>query len=257
MMQRLAGQVAIVTGAGTGIGQGIATRLGSEGAKVIVDYVGEPAGAEQTLHAIEQAGGEGEIVQADITRCEDIHNLLDTAWQRFGSADILVNNAGIEHKADFWDTAETDYDKVLSVNLRGPFFLTKEFVCRLRDAKQPGRIVNVSSVHEDMAFPGFSTYCCSKGGMRMLMRDLAVELGPLGITVNNVAPGAIATPINTALLENKPKLDALLKNIPLGRLGTPEDVAGVVAFLASEDAAYITGATFVVDGGLMRNYHEQ
>jgi glucose 1-dehydrogenase len=108
-----------------------------------------------------------------------------------------------------------------------------------------------------MAFPGFATYCCSKCALRMLMRDLAVELGPLGITVNNVAPGAIATPINTALLEDKPKLNALLGKIPLGRLGKPEDVAGLVAFLASEDGAYVTGATFVVDGGLMRSYHEQ
>jgi glucose 1-dehydrogenase len=256
-MQRLTGKVAIVTGAGTGIGQGVAIRLGSEGAKVIIDYIGDPAGAERTLTAIERAGGTGDIVQADVTRNEDIHNLMDTAWDRFGSADILVNNAGIEHKADFWDTTEADYDKILGVNLRGPFFLTKEFVCRLRDAKQPGRIINISSVHEDIAFPGFTTYCCSKGGMRMMMRNLAVELGPLGITVNNVAPGAIVTPINTALLNDKPKLNALLKNIPLGRLGTPEDVAGLVAYLASEDAAYITGATFVVDGGLMRNYHEQ
>jgi glucose 1-dehydrogenase len=256
-MQRLTGKVAIVTGAGTGIGQGIATRLGSEGARIIVDYVGDPAGAKQTLSQIESAGGVGEIVQADVTRCEDIANLMDAAWQQFGSADILVNNAGVEHKADFWDTTEADYDKVLNVNLRGPFFLTREFVRRLRDAKRPGRIMNISSVHEDMAFPGFATYCCSKGAMRMLTRNLAVELGPLGITVNNVAPGAIATPINTSLLADKPKLDALLHNIPLGRLGTPNDVAGMVAFLASDDAAYISGATFFVDGGLMRNYHEQ
>jgi glucose 1-dehydrogenase len=127
----------------------------------------------------------------------------------------------------------------------------------LRDAKKLGRIINISSVHEDMAFPGFATYCASKGGLRMLMRDLAVELGPLGITVNNVAPGAIATPINKSLLENKSELNALLANIPLGRMGTPEDVAGLVAFLASDDSAYITGSTFVVDGGLMRNYREQ
>ncbi len=199
----------------------------------------------------------GEIVQADVTRIEDDRSLVDTAWTRFGAADILVNNAGMEKKSDFWDTTEADYDKVLAVNLRGPFFLTQAFVRRLRDAKKPGRIVNISSVHEDMAFPGFATYCCSKGGLRMLMRDLAVELGPLGITVNNVAPGAIATPINTALLEDKPKLNALLARIPLGRLGSPEDVAGLVAFLASDEASYITGATFVVDGGLMRNYHEQ
>jgi glucose 1-dehydrogenase len=256
-MKRLAGKVAIVTGAGTGIGQGIATRLGAEGAKVIIDYVGDAGGAEQTLTAIRQAGGDGDAVQADVTKSGDIHDLLETAWQRFGSANILVNNAGVEHKADFWDTHEADYDRVLNVNLRGPFFLTKEFVCRLRDARQPGRIINVSSVHEDMAFPGFATYCCSKGALRMLTRDLAVELAPSGITINNVAPGAIITPINTALLEDKPKLDALLKNIPLGRLGTPEDVAATVAFLASDDAAYITGATLVVDGGLMRNYHEQ
>jgi glucose 1-dehydrogenase len=256
-MQQLTGKVAIVTGAGTGIGQGIAVRLGSEGARIIVDYVGSSEGAKQTLSAIESAGGTGEIVQADVTRCEDIGNLMDTAWQQFGSADILVNNAGVEHKADFWDTTEADYDKVLNVNLRGPFFLTREFVRRLRDAKRPGRIINISSVHEDMAFPGFATYCCSKGAMRMLTHNLAVELGPLGITINNVAPGAIATPINTSLLTDKPKLNALLGKIPLGRLGTPDDVAGMVAFLASDDAAYITGGTFIVDGGLMRNYHEQ
>ena len=145
----------------------------------------------------------------------------------------------------------------MAVNLRGPFFLAQAFVRRLRDAQKPGHIVNISSVHEDMAFPGFTTYCCSKGGLRMMMRNLAVELGPLGITINNVAPGAIATPINKSLLEDKPKLDALLATIPLGRLGSPQDVAGLVAFLASDDASYITGSTFIIDGGLMRNYHEQ
>jgi len=256
-MSGITGKVAIVTGAGTGIGQGIAKRLGAEGAKLIVDYVGGPEGAQETKRAIEQAGGEAEIVLADVTRSEDIRNLVDAAWSRFGSADILVNNAGMEHRSDFWETTEEEYDRVMAVNLRGAFFLSQAFVRRLRDEKKPGRIVNISSVHEDMVFPGFSTYCCSKGGMRMMMRDLAMELGPLGITVNNVAPGAIVTPINKALLEDKPKLNALLNNIPLGRMGTPEDVAGVVAFLVSDDAAYITGSTFVVDGGLMRNYKEQ
>ncbi len=253
----MTGKVAIVTGAGTGIGQGIAKRLGCEGAKVVVDYVGDPGGANETRRAIEKAGGEGAIIPADVTRSEDIRTLVNAAWDKFGSADVLVNNAGVEHKSDFWDTQESEYDKVMTVNLRGPFFLTQMFVQRLRQAKRPGRIVNISSVHEDMAFPGFATYCCSKGGMRMLMRNLAVELGPLGITVNNVAPGAISTPMNTALLHDKPKLDALLEKIPLGRLGTPEDVAGLVAFLASKDADYVTGATFFVDGGLIRSYHEQ
>jgi glucose 1-dehydrogenase len=161
-MHGLLGKVAIVTGAGTGIGQGIAKRLGCDGAKVIVDYVGDPAGAEQTRRAIEEAGGEGEVVCADVTRSDDIRTLVDSAWEKFGSADILVNNAGVEHKSDFWSTQESEYDKVLAVNLRGPFFLTQMFVQRLRQAKKPGRIVNISSVHEDMAFPGFATYCCSK-----------------------------------------------------------------------------------------------
>jgi glucose 1-dehydrogenase len=256
-MQPFEGKVAIVTGAGSGIGQGIAKRLGCEGARVIVDYIGIPEGAEETRRAIEQCGSQGKIVQADVTRQEDICKLVDTAWDQFGSADILVNNAGMEKKSMFWETPEEEYDKIMAVNLRGPFFLTQAFVRRLRDAKKPGRIINISSVHEDMAFPGFSTYCCSKGGLRMLMRNLAVELGPLGITINNVAPGAIATPINKSLLEDKPKLNALLNNIPVGRMGTPEDVAGLVSYLASDAASYVSGSTFVIDGGLMRNYREQ
>jgi glucose 1-dehydrogenase len=256
-MQRLQGKVAIVTGGGSGIGQGIAERLGCEGARVIIDYVGSDTGADQTRRAIEACGSTGEVVQGDVTKVNDDRRLVETAWDRFGSADILVNNAGMEKKSAFWDTPEDEYDQVMAVNLRGPFFLTQAFVRRLRDANKPGRIINISSVHEDMAFPGFTTYCCSKGGLRMMMRNLTVELGPLGITVNNIAPGAIATPINKALLADKIKLNALLANIPLGRLGTPADVAGMVAFLASDDASYVTGATFLIDGGLMRNYREQ
>jgi glucose 1-dehydrogenase len=256
-MQQLQGKVAVVTGASSGIGQGIARRLGREGARVMVDYIGHPEGADETVRAIESEGGEAETFAADVTRVDEMRALIDRAWSRFGSADILVNNAGMEKKSAFWETSQSDYDQVMAVNLRGPFFLSQAFVQRLREAGKPGRIINISSVHEDMVFPGFATYCASKGGLRMLMRDLAVELGPLGITVNNVAPGAIATPINRSLLDNQAQLDALLANIPLGRLGTPEDVAGLVSFLASEDAAYVTGSTFVVDGGLMRNYREQ
>ncbi len=256
-MGTLAGQTAIVTGSSSGIGQGIAERLAQEGANVVIDYVGGPDGAQETLKKVEAAGAKGVIVEADVSQLDAVRKLVNATWQAFGGADILVNNAGVEKEAPFWEVTEQEYDFVLGVNLKGPFFLTQAFVQRLIEAKKPGRVINISSVHEDMAFPNFATYCASKGGVRMLMRDLAVELGPLGITVNNVAPGAISTPINTALLENKPKLNALLKNIPLGRLGTVDDVAGLVAYLASDAAAYVNGSTFVIDGGLMRNYHEQ
>lgn len=254
---RLQGKVAIVTGGGSGIGQAIAKRLGCEGARVIINYRGSEAGADETRRTIEACGGQGFVVRGDVTKTDDLRRMVDAAWDKFGSADILVNNAGMEKRSDFWDTPEEEYDQQMAVNLRGPFFLAQAFVRRLRAAKKPGRIINISSVHEDMAFPGFTAYCCSKGGLRMMMHNLTVELGPLGITVNNIAPGAIVTPINKALLEDKTKLDALLQKIPLGRLGTTDDVAGMVAWLASDEASYVTGGTFLIDGGLMRDYHEQ
>jgi glucose 1-dehydrogenase len=257
MSNRLSGKVAIVTGSGTGIGKSIAIRFASEGATVVVNYRDHPEQADDTKAKAEAAGGKAITVQADVSIIADTQRLIDETYNQLGRCDILINNAGIEIEAPFWEVTEKQYDAVLDVNLKGAFFLTQAFVRRLRDAKLPGHVINISSVHEDMVFPHFSTYCASKGGIRMLMRDLAVELGPLGITVNNIAPGAINTPINASLLANKPKLDALLANIPLGRLGTPEDVAALATFLASDEAAYITGSTYVIDGGLMRNYHEQ
>jgi glucose 1-dehydrogenase len=257
MSGRLAGKVAIVTGSGSGIGQAIAIRFASEGATVVVDYRNNIEKSQETASKAEAAGGKAILVRADVTSLADTQNLVDQAYQQLGRCDILVNNAGIEKNAPFWDVTEADYDAVLNVNLKGAFFVTQAFVRRLRDAKLPGRIINISSVHEDMVFPHFSTYCASKGGIRMLMRDLSVELGPLGITINNIAPGAIATPINTKMMADKSELDALLRNIPLGRMGTPDDVSGLALFLASDDGAYVTGSTYFVDGGLIRNYHEQ
>jgi glucose 1-dehydrogenase len=257
MADRLAGKVALVTGSGSGIGRAIAERLASEGATLVIDYVGPEAGADETKAAIVAAGGKAIAIEGDVSKVADCTSLIEQTWQQLGSCDILVNNAGVEKPADFVDVTEADYDFVLNINLKGAFFLTQAFVRKLKAANKPGRVINISSVHEDMVFPHFSTYCASKGAMRMLMRDLAVELGPLGITVNNIAPGAINTPINTSLLADKPKLDALLANIPLGRLGKPEEVAGVAAFLASEEGSYVTGSTYFLDGGLIRNYHEQ
>jgi glucose 1-dehydrogenase len=257
MAGRLDGRTAVITGSGSGIGQAIAERLAMEGANCVIDYVDHVEEADQTLDKIRASGGKAVLVQADVSIVADCTRLIASAWSELGSCDILVNNAGIEKSANFIDVTEADYDAVLGVNLKGAFFLTQAFVRKLIIAKKPGRVINISSVHEDMVFPHFSTYCASKGAMRMVMRDLAVELGPAGITVNNIAPGAINTPINTSLLADKPKLDALLANIPLGRLGEPGEVAGVAAFLASDDGAYVTGSTYFIDGGLIRNYHEQ
>lgn len=256
-MSRFAGKVAIVTGSSSGIGQSIAIRLGSEGAAVVVDFLSHPDAANDTKTKIEAAGGKAIVMHADVSQLADVQNLVDQAWTQLGGCDILVNNAGVERNAPFWQVTEADYDLVMNTNLKGAFFLTQRFVQRLMDAKKPGRVINISSVHEDMVFPNFASYCAAKGGMRMLMRDLAMELGPSGITVNNVAPGAIATPINSKMMSNPTQLAALLNNIPLGRMGTPEEVASLVAFLASDEAAYVTGSTYVMDGGLMRNYKEQ
>lgn len=259
MSQRFDGKVAVVTGSSSGIGQAIALRLASEGAAVVIDYRSRDQGAADTEKMIKAADPQAKFitVMADVTKIADTTNLIEQAWSQLGSCDILINNAGVEKGADFWDVTEEDYDMVLDVNLKGAFFLTQAFVRKLRDAKKPGRIINISSVHEDMVFPHFASYCASKGGLRMLMRNLAVELGPLGITVNNVAPGAIITPINKSLLENKAQLEPLLQNIPLGRMGTANEVAGLVAWMASDEAAYVTGSTYFIDGGLIRNYHEQ
>jgi glucose 1-dehydrogenase len=256
-IMKLEGKVALVTGSSEGIGQAIAIRLAQEGADIIIDYRSHPEGAEETKAKVEATGRKGLIVQADLGVVADINRMVAEGIQHFGKLDILVNNAGIEKNASFWDVTEEDYDKVLNVNLKGVFFATQAIVKHLRETKRPGKIINISSVHEELPFPHFTSYCASKGGVKMIMRNLAIELGPLGITVNNVAPGAINTPINKSLIEDKQKLNAVLNNIPLGRLGEPNDVASIVAFLASSDADYVTGATFFVDGGLLWNYKEQ
>ena len=173
-----------------------------------------------------------------------------------------MNNAGLERRADFWDVTESDFDAVMNVNLKGLFFITQAFV-KSRMAipsgnKRPhGTIINISSVHEELPFPHFASYCASKGGVKMLTRNLSIELAPFGITINSIAPGAIETPINKNLLNDSAKLSALLENIPLKRLGTPDDIANMAVFLASEESNYVTGTTFFVDGGLTWNYQEQ
>ena len=254
---KLTGKKALVTGSNQGIGQAIALRLAEEGADLIIDYVTHPETAEETVQSIRKLGRRAVAVQGDISKVADTQRMVAESVEALGGLDILVNNAGVERHASFWEVTEADYDLVLGINLKGAFFTTQAFVRHRMEVKQPGKVINLSSVHEDLPFPHFTSYCASKGGMKMVMRNLSIELAPYGITINNIAPGAIETPINTALLHDPVKLKALLDNIPLARLGKTSDVAGVAAFLASADADYITGATIVVDGGLTWNYSEQ
>jgi glucose 1-dehydrogenase len=252
---RLMGKKALVTGAGQGIGQAIAIRLAEEGADVAIDYLG--AGAEETTAQVEKFGRRAPLIQRDVSVPAEAQAMIADAVAALGGLDILVNNAGIERHASFLDVTENDYRAVIAVDLDGPFFATQAFARHRRDVKQAGKVINISSVHEELPFPNFTAYCMAKGGLKMMMRNLAIELAPLGITINNIAPGAIETPINHKLLNDPKLLNRLVDNIPLRRLGQGSDVAGVAAFLASADADYITGATIVVDGGLLWNYSEQ
>jgi glucose 1-dehydrogenase len=254
---KLEGKNALVTGSDQGIGQGIAIRLAEEGANVVVNFRKNRQGGEDTRSRIEALGRRCAVIQADVGQTSDAVRLVDEAVAALGSLEILVNNAGIEKNASFVDITEADYRAVIEVNMSGPFFSAQAFARHRQKSSAPGKIINISSVHEELPFPHFTPYCMAKGGLKMMMRNLSIELAPLGITINNVAPGAIQTPINTKLLNDPKLLEPLLANIPLRRLGQPSDVAGVVAFLASADADYITGATIVVDGGLLWNYSEQ
>lgn len=254
---KLANKVVLVTGSSQGIGQAIAIRLASEGAEVIVAGRVDDERLRQSVELVREKGQRVGVVAGDISQAATCQHMIDEGIRQMGRIDILVNNAGVEKHAAFWDITEDHFERTLGVNLKGVFFTTQAFVRHRCDDGNGGKIINISSVHEELPFPNFTSYCASKGGLKMMMRNLAVELAPLGININNIAPGAISTPMNANLLNNPVQLKALLNNIPLGRMGKPEDVAGVAAFLASADADYITGSTFYVDGGLLWNYTEQ
>jgi glucose 1-dehydrogenase len=257
MSERLAGKVAAITGASQGIGLAIAQRFAEEGADIAFCYRSNQAGAEEVLARIRQMGRKCAAFRYDVGLVRDGQNFIADSIAQFGKIDVLVNNAGLERRADFWEVSEADFDAVLNVNLKGLFFITQAFVRHRMAAQAGGNIINISSVHEELPFPHFASYCASKGAVKMLTRNLSIELAPLGITINSIAPGAIETPINSKLLADPVKLNALLQNIPLKRLGTPDDVANLAVFLASAEASYATGATFFLDGGLTWNYQEQ
>lgn len=256
-MGKFSGKTVLVTGSGRGIGRAIAVKFAQEGASVIVNDLHDDDNSKETMSQLAAIGAPAKFMQADISQVANVQQLAKQSIAAFGQLDILVNNAGVEIRAPFWEVTEQQYDIVMNVNLKGMFFLTQAFVQYLKENNRPGVIVNNSSVHEELPFPNFASYCASKGAMQMVMRNLAVELAPLNIRINNVAPGAIKTPINATLLSKPELLVPLQNNISLHRLGEPEDVANVIAFLASDEAKYVTGSTYYVDGGLSFHYTEQ
>ncbi len=244
----LNGKVAIVTGAGSGIGYAIAERFASAGASICVNYLGY----EDDAKALAQRLPKAIAFKADISKMGEVQSMVDATVKELGSLDVLVNNAGVEKSMPFFDIDEATWDLMLDVNLKGAFLCTQACARAMRDSGRAGSIVNISSVHEDVPFPDFTPYCASKGGLRMMMRNAALELAPHRIRVNNVAPGAIATPINAKTLNDPEKVATLQRIIPLQRVGRPEEVAEVALFLASDASSYVTGSTYYVDGGMVR-----
>lgn len=253
LSHQLQGKVAIVTGGNSGIGKAIVQYLAELGAQVVIDYRSHPEATEELEREIGSYGGCSFGVQADVSKLDDLQRLFDTAVAQYGRIDVMVNNAGVETRTSVLDTTPEQYDKVLDVNLRGVFFATQYAAKQMIAQGGGGRIINISSVHEDWPMPGNTAYCLAKGGVRMLTRTAALELAPHGITMVNVGPGAVATPINDSTMNNPELMAKLNAAIPLGRMARPEEIAKVVGFLASDSASYITATTIFADGGIMQS----
>ncbi|MBV8304314.1 MAG: glucose 1-dehydrogenase [Acidimicrobiia bacterium] len=245
-------KVAVVTGGNSGIGKAIVLALAGAGANVVIDYVCDPEATEELERQVVALGDQTTAIDADVSKVADLQSLIRCAVDNCGRIDVMVNNAGIETRTSVLETTEAQYGEVLDVNLKSAFFGTQLAAKQMIAQGGGGRIINITSVHEDWPMPGNTPYCLSKGGMRMLTRTAGVELAPHGITVVGVGPGAVDTPINKATVADPAKLKTLDAAIPLGRLAEPDEIAGVVAFLAGDAAGYITATTVFVDGGIMQ-----
>lgn len=256
-MAKLEGKNVLITGASTGIGQAVAIRFGQEGANVAINYIGQDEAAKETevqanhaCMAVRDSGCKDLIVKADISDESQVKEMFDKVIAEFGQIDVLINNAGVQKPCASHEMEMNDFDRIISINLRGAWLCARQAIRHFLDRRQGGVIINNSSVHEIIPKPKYLSYSISKGGMENLTRTLALEYAAQGIRVNSVAPGAIVTPINKAWIDNPEARAQVESHIPMGRAGRVEEVASVFAFLASDESSYITGQTFFVCGGL-------
>jgi glucose 1-dehydrogenase len=249
----LQGKVAIVTGGNSGIGKAIALGFAKAGANIAIDYLAHPEATEALEREIAVLGDIAIGFDADVSNVQQLQALVDATIAKFGRLDIMVNNAGVETRTSVLDTTEDQYDKVLAINLKSAFFGTQIAAKQMIKQGGGGRIINITSVHEDWPMPGNTAYCLAKGGMRMLTRTAGVELAPHGICVVGGGPGAVATPINLTTMQDPVLLARLNAAIPLGRMAQPEEIANVAVFLAGDGASYLTATTIFADGGIMQS----
>ncbi|WP_299818328.1 SDR family oxidoreductase [uncultured Pontibacter sp.] len=250
-MDKLKGKVALITGSDSGIGQATAIAYAKEGADIVICYHSDKEGAEETLKEVEKLNRKGIVLQVDISDEQKVEQLFEQALKTFGAIDILVNNAAVNGSGINVADMDTEvFDRTIRTNLYGTFFCSRAFIRHRKQKGGKGKIVNVSSVHEEIVSAGTADYCASKAGVRNLTRTLALELAEDGINVNNVCPGMILTPMNQEAMDDKGARKESEKNIPMKRAGKPEEIAKVALFLASSDSDYVTGSSYFMDGGL-------